>query len=936
MILHPNTMNSDFMPGLFDIRNFPAYGKTCIMLLFALMSSIALHARQEDVSGFKNDYMLIINTYSSNAPCSNAIISSVQSLLAVDSTTALYVEHLNTLLINTKEEFERIKQGIFAKYTARPPKCVLLIGNPVLVLLKDIRTHWGDVPIISTAEMDFVSPDAGILQTTAVPEERRIPVSELSGKYNLTFLQSRLFPDENVELLRHMIPGLKKVLLLGDGCYVNQQLHYDMERMMARKYPDLEYEFISAADTTTGELLARLNTIDTRTTGVLFSSWSCISNVGGANVLETYSFRVIANIPIPIFAFKQAVMENSGMVGGCIYDEPELLRRLRRILGQIATGVQPRDIPFYIPDKPVPTFNYASLLQRHFSVADCPAGSVFLERPQNFWQRHKFLLLSGGTIIFVLLVVFFVRKYIRSLKALNKAQQRQVETSHKLELVLSVADIIPWHIDLQKGMIYWEATPSHPDNGVPRRGNRRVAIPLEETYRHIYEEDRDRMLERFHNFTNGSNPKLHEEYRIVREDASGDKIEWVEVQAGVERRDESGHPLTLVGALHVITRRKRMEQELIATKEQAEESNRLKSMFLANMSHEIRTPLNAIVGFSGLLANVDDENEKREYIQIIENNNELLLQLISDILDLSKIETGTMEFVETPVDVNEIMDEITRVMALRAEPKGVAVLFKDRLPECTVLTDRNRLHQVITNLMTNALKFTDGGAITIGYTLQPDNMLRFYVSDTGCGIPQEKQKDIFNRFVKLNRFVQGTGLGLSICRTIVERMGGKIGVESEMGIGSTFWFTVPNRQVEKTTKTIPVYDHIHIPKDNVTILVAEDNSSNFKFIEAILKKKYNILHAWDGQEAVELYKAHGPHLVLMDINMPVLDGYGAKDEIRRLSPGVPIIAVTAYAFASDEQKILDSGFDGYLAKPVNPDLLHKKIEEILVARIQIL
>ena len=176
------------------------------------------------------------------------------------------------------------------------------------------------------------------------------------------------------------------------------------------------------------------------------------------------------------------------------------------------------------------------------------------------------------------------------------------------------------------------------------------------------------------------------------------------------------------------------------------------------MSHEIRTPLNAIVGFSKLLATVDEESEKEEYIQIIENNNDLLLQLISDILDLSKIQTGTMESVQAPVDRNEMNAEIDRAMSLRAEAKGLAVQFEDCLPECNILTDRNRLHQVITNLMTNALKFTDGGSITIGYRLQSDNMLRFYVSDTGCGIPEKLQKDIFNRFVKLNRFVQGTGL----------------------------------------------------------------------------------------------------------------------------------------------------------------------------------
>ena len=233
-----------------------------------------------------------------------------------------------------------------------------------------------------------------------------------------------------------------------------------------------------------------------------------------------------------------------------------------------------------------------------------------------------------------------------------------------------------------------------------------------------------------------------------------------------------------------------MEEELRAAKEHAEESNRLKSAFLANMSHEIRTPLNAIIGFSGILANIEDEDNKDEYISIIENNNTLLLQLINDILDISKIEAGTLEFRYSNVDLNQLMEEIKNVLESRVESKGLKFIKKTPLSSCIVYTEKNRLTQVINNFLTNAIKFTSKGSITLGYEPR-DSELFFYVKDTGCGIPSDQKEAVFGRFVKLNSFKQGTGLGLSICQTIVERLGGRIGVDSEEGKGSVFWFSIP-------------------------------------------------------------------------------------------------------------------------------------------------
>ncbi|MBD8981172.1 MAG: sensor histidine kinase [Bacteroides cellulosilyticus] len=248
----------------------------------------------------------------------------------------------------------------------------------------------------------------------------------------------------------------------------------------------------------------------------------------------------------------------------------------------------------------------------------------------------------------------------------------------------------------------------------------------------------------------------------------------------------------MVITVHDITRLKRAEGELLKAREKAENADRSKSAFLANMSHEIRTPLNAIVGFSELLASAGTEEEKTQFLEIVHSNNDMLQQLIADILDLSKIEAGTLEFTFSEVDVNQLMSDMEQLSRMRLGEKAAVIQVIRETPpeECTLYTDRNRLMQVIANFMTNAVKFTDEGSITLGYKPCADG-LYFYVKDTGGGIPADKVDHIFERFVRVEQHKKGTGLGLSICEMIVRKLGGKIGVESEYGKGSTFWFTLP-------------------------------------------------------------------------------------------------------------------------------------------------
>ena len=327
-----------------------------------------------------------------------------------------------------------------------------------------------------------------------------------------------------------------------------------------------------------------------------------------------------------------------------------------------------------------------------------------------------------------------------------------------------------------------------------RNVGEKEGTPLNEiikVHSHFHPDDRRMMLRFFDQVLIREASHLRRDVRILREDGT---YTWTRVNVMVrDFRPEDGI-IDMVCVNYDITELKETERKLIAARDKAEELDRLKSAFLAKMSHEIRTPLNAIVGFSSLLTETEDMKDRKQYMAIVQENTELLLQLISDILDLSKMESGAFEFVKSDTDVNLLCSEIIRSLRMKV-PAGVELVFEECLPGCHVWADKNRLNQVISNFINNALKFTFSGSITLGYYRQTDGYLRFYVRDTGMGIPKNKIKTVFDRFVKLNSFVHGTGLGLSICKSLVEQMGGTIGVESEEGEGSCFWFTYPYQEI---------------------------------------------------------------------------------------------------------------------------------------------
>ena len=395
---------------------------------------------------------------------------------------------------------------------------------------------------------------------------------------------------------------------------------------------------------------------------------------------------------------------------------------------------------------------------------------------------------------------------------------------------------------------------------------------------------------------------------------------------------EGRKPL-LIGISWDITNLQNIEQELIKARIKAEQSDRLKSAFLANMSHEIRTPLNAIVGFSQLLPSAETAEEKKLYSGIINQNSDILLQLINDILDLSKIEAGTLEYIKRPMNLGEVCRTIYTVHKERVK-EGVTLVFDNEEEDLLMEGDQNRIMQVITNFLTNASKFTYEGEIRFGFG-RIDKDIRVYVKDTGIGIEPEKVDHIFERFVKLNSFAQGTGLGLSICRMIIEKIGGEIGVTSELGKGSTFYFTIPYEETGehgkffKESKVVSKGNTVNRVQQIKKILVAEDVESNFILLKNLIGREYTLLWAKDGVEAIEMYKQYQPDLILMDVKMPRMDGLEATHIIRSYSKEIPIIALTAYAFEADKELALEMGCNDFVTKPISERTLRKALAYII-------
>lgn len=514
----------------------------------------------------------------------------------------------------------------------------------------------------------------------------------------------------------------------------------------------------------------------------------------------------------------------------------------------------------------------------------------------------------------------------------KKAQEREIIESYKkikatqkeLSLALNAGKLSSWNYNIKEGLFY--KFDVHIEN-IEKRS-------LKSIYESIHPDDRNKFMALLEAVAHKQ--KLPENRIILRvlENNATDYSYSSFTYSAVE--DEAGNIVVITFIQRDITEDIIYQQNLITAKNKAEEADKLKSTFLANMSHEIRTPLNAIVGFSELLTETDDTEEKFEYKQLIETNSEILLKLIGDILDLSKIEVGSIDINRQKLNLCQLCDELYRSFQQRIKNPKVTLKLINPYTKCIANFDKYRFMQIFTNFATNAIKYTPQGEIVMGYECMP-GQVRIYVKDSGIGIPEEKKHRIFSRFEKLDTFAQGTGLGLSICKAIADATGGEVGFKSKANVGSEFWY-IGYTDVEYIESSEIADEDLYnnnterssadssVKIKDLNILIAEDNDSNYLLIKKLLKDN-QLTRAITGVEAIEKIKAQTFDIVFMDMRMPVMNGLEATSLIREFNQTTPIIALTANAFDFDRENALAAGCNHFMTKPVKKreltDLLFK-------------
>ena len=1019
---------------------------------------------------------LIINSYNENSPWTRAMITPITYFIA--NTDGIHAEliNLNSTLITDSVTYEKVKTVFLKKYAEEKVDYVVFIGQLAFTFREEIKDMWGDIPmLLITRDLTIAPPKyyfSGFDNPESDEDETR-SIKELKSEFNFTAIYVPDYYKETIDLMYDMIPDMEELVFFSDAAYYNRNLSSDIEIYLLEQYPGIKYKWIQASEHNDLDLQYYLMH-KTPTVGLLMSSWF-YEKVGalGYPSLVMGDLNLLFSSANPVFSLRHAFL-NLGAIGG-VYSDPEAIHNvITNMVSDIVETSDARNIKIYSNrDNYQIMVKYPLLKDYGLQIGRCPKGTIFLDKPQTFWEKYYWQMIVMA-LLFAMLVVVFVRrnmtqrkeiemlkrhkqfveimpvpyakakvKYNLSMEVINieytafneefvkiikanreksksyilfpselisektsqmletdkplsftyhfdktdtyyvftlciidrktkdereyanqidifavdvtkrlKDEKYLRELTQRLDLTLSVANIIPWEWNIKDDVLYFGAT-----DLFRRYDGRHVnedpakkdwsSVGYGEYISMVVQDDKQRFLKIREEIILRNIEEFHEEFRLKIPRHGKENEEWIDCSGAVSDWDADGQPLKVMGSMLLVTERKNQEMDLRRASERANEAYCMKSSFLTSMSHEIRTPLNAIMGFASLICDTDDPEKRKEYKRIITQNNDVLLNLLNDVLDLAKIESNTVDIQESTVDVNTLIHNVTESIRERLQ-KGVVLNVAFGAPRCVISADANRVSQVLMNLLSNACKYTPEGSITVGYDII-DGSIRFFVKDTGIGVSKDMQESLFRTSDRITERIKGNGMGLDISLSLVECMGGTMGMESRgEGMGSDFWFSIPYKPVEAEMPKVAAAENTSSEKaknkdteaesenqaadapektndKRPMILVAEDVDGNYLLIENLIPDYCVVAHAWNGREAVDMCRELNPDLVLMDVNMPILDGYKALSEIRAEGNEVPTVAITAYAYASDRRRILSSGFNDFLSKPLNPEALHEVI-----------
>lgn len=755
--------------------------KKFFLISFVVLLSLigyVLPANANYASDEKKNDLLILSAYSDSYRWSSNVIDAITSVAARDMGKSVSTINIPMVNVTRRSQLDSLAANLKLSLEANPPKAIVLVGTSVFHFSEDLNTWFPDIPMVFIGGRSSMPTKTQVVSKEPVIEgQNEVLLKDIRSQYNMTDQSSPIYLKESLDLIMKVRPNLKTLYYVGGDDLFSRSSEITLERLVLESGKDIEIKFLRNSMLDSEALLSMTRSLDSEKDAMLYSSWLSSKAVKGTPLLMNQMVYLLDYSNAPIFLLRDNgwVKENEHLLGGCFLNEEEYYDHLKKVIRSILEGRQARDIPDYTAGLPIVKFNYSAVEKFGISESSCPPGAIMIGKPEIFISRFK-TEIAGVAIALLLLFLGLALLVLQKNTKLLQFSEYYQRLVNNMPLEYSKCEVIYDEVGMAKDF---------------------KVISVNKSLRNVYSSYTGRPING--TFLMSEYPDIFEPFNRAVNNAIRSRIPYTRFTTHNHKTGRYDEIVLMfndddtidIFALNT-TDLMKVREDLKQAKEKAEKSDRLKTQFVQNMSHEIRTPLNAIVGFSQLLALPDGfntEEEKQEFSSYINSNSNMLMMLIDDILDLGDVENGNyrIEICESPC--NEICRQAQKSVEYRT-PDGVRMYYTTEVDDdYMIMTDPRRVQQVLINYLTNACKHTKEGEIHIHCSLSENpGHVTFSVTDTGTGIPAEQAENIFERFAKLDAFVQGAGLGLNICHTVAEKLGGEVKLDTSYTNGARFIF----------------------------------------------------------------------------------------------------------------------------------------------------